>query len=232
MRKIIVAVIAVLVSFTFASASELSTKTASQFVGSGGAVLVNSAVQQTNLFIPLANGFYADVWNSLSLDGDDKEIDWTAGWSGSVVALNMNIGASYFDCGELFHSTGDIINPYAETSKTFELFESQTLTPSVKIEAPILVGTNSVTGIFTHIGIKHAWQATDRLSVVQTAKIVHDSGAYGMDRGFIGSYTASIGVAATKSVTLNTSVAVSTPLGSIHDRSTEVTPSVEIAMKF
>lgn len=217
---------------TNAVAGELSTKTATQYVGNNGSVIVNKAVQQTNLFIPLSGGFYADIWNSLAINGDEKEIDWTAGWSGAVAALNVNLGVSYFDCGQLFASKDDIVNPYFEISKSFKLSDNQSLTPSVKIESPILNDNFSLAGTFTHIGVKHVWQATERLSVVQNVRIMHDDGAYGMDSGLVGKYSFSLGVITTKSITINASIDISKPFGSINDRKTEVTPSIGMAIVF
>ncbi len=232
MQNLLIVTVLVVLSVGNAAAAELSTKMASQYVGTGGGVLVNKAVQQTNLFIPLSGGFYADIWNSLAVEGDEKEIDWTAGWSGSLATLSVDLGVSYYDCGQLFASQDDIVNPYFEISKLFKLSASQSLTPSVRIESPILVADWSLAGTFTHVGVKHVWQATERLSLAQTVKVVHDNGAYDMDSGFIGKYSASLNVAATKSITLNASVDISKPFGSINDRELEVTPNIGVVIRF
>lgn len=232
MSKIILTVIIIFVSTITANAAELSIKTATQYIGNNGSAVVKHAVQQTNIFIPLPGGFYADIWNSLATEGSEKEIDWTAGWTGSIANLDLNIGVSYYDFDALFFSKGDVLNPCIEISKAFKISESQTVTPSLKFETPILVNDGSIAGVFTHVGVKHVWQASDQFSVTQNVKIMYDNGVYGMDDGFVGKYSMSLGMTVTKSITLNALMDISKPFGSIHDRKIEITPGVGVTIKF
>jgi hypothetical protein len=174
-----------------------------------------------------------EIWNNTPWNGrgTSLEIDYTADWSGNVAGLTANVGVSYYDCSKLMDAKGDVLNPYVSIGKEFKVAEKHTLTPSVKIEVPVLIDDWSVTGTFTHVGISHAWNISDRIAATQNLRILYDSGCYGMEKGFVGKYDVTLSVEIVKNLHTNASVSIVKPL-TVSDRHGTVTPSVGVTMNF
>lgn len=241
MRKIAIAVMILIVTISIANAEisgNISTKLVSRYIANNGFVLHNKATQQTDLFILMPQGFYADLWISLPWDGKEnlgKEADMTIGWNGAIGSTGVvaDLGISYFNYISLSRSDDDMINPYAKISKDFTIAENQILSPYVKIETPFPARDRSLKGgIYTNFGIKHTWKIAKKISFSQDICAVYDNGAYELENGWIGKYNATASVQLGKGYSLDLSLSVFTPLTTFSDRKTEKVPSIGLIYSF
>ncbi len=175
-----------------------STKVLNQYVGDTGVVAYNRPVSQNDLTIThIPSGIYLDIWQSISLNHVGRstnlgnEIEYFLGWSGDIAGIEMDAGVAYFDLITLFKMPeGDVIQPYIELNKKFDVTERHTLTPYVRAEYGIPAKGNAkeFKGLYVYSGLKHGWQVSKDVSVNQKAAIIFDDGAYGADRAWVGAY--------------------------------------------
>ncbi len=202
-----------------------TSKLLSRYVGNNGAVLYNKPVVQTDVFVLLPRGFYADLWWSTGLDstfsndGGD-EIDWNVGWSGQIGAgVVFDVGVSFLDLAELFRGRGpipDFVQPYTGIEKTFTPSESHSLTPYLRIEFLLPVRDDVRKGMYVHLGLKHTWKATEFLVLNQKAFVLYDTGVAGFDPALIGQYQTSFDWSLSKRWTLSAPIfKFSIPLSSV-----------------
>lgn len=221
----------------------LSSKVYSQYlIADTGHIGHDKPVIQTDLFISLPKGFYFDLWHSAGLDGTGlssdygDEIDYTVGWNGKLGEINLDLGVSYFDLVDLFKLPhGDLIRPYLELNKGFDITESHRLTPYVYLGFPYSAkGDEFGHGFFVRSGIKHAWQITPELTLNQKTNLFFDNGACGFDSGILGEYRCDIGWQISKSTTIDLiSLKFVTPFTSLSDsRETEIVYGVGITHRF
>ncbi|MBZ9577712.1 hypothetical protein KJA13_01600 [Patescibacteria group bacterium] len=221
----------------------LSSKIYSKYLNEGGGnILHDKPVIQTDLFASLPKGFYLGIWHSAGLDGtglssdNGDEIDYIVGWSGKVGKVNLDIGAYYFDLVDIFKSPhGDIIEPYFEISKGFDISDKHCLTPYVWFGFPYSAkGDEFGHGFYVRPGVKHAWQITPKLTLNQKANLFFDDGACGFDSGLFGEYRCSFSWQISKSTTIDLiSVKGITPFTSLSDnRKTEIVYGAGITYRF
>lgn len=175
-----------------------STKVVNQYVGDTGVVAYNRSVSQNDLTIThVPSGIYLDIWQSISLSHSGRstnygnEIEYYLGWSGEIAGIGVDAGVAYFDLITLFEiPEGDVIQPYIELNKKFDVAERHTLTPYVRAEYGIPAKGNAkeIKGLYVYTGLKHGWQISKDVSVIQKATIIFDDGAYGADRTWVGAY--------------------------------------------
>jgi hypothetical protein len=249
MKKMLFVVVAALVCFVgSAQAADentvvvFSSKVLSQYVGDTGAVFYHKPVAQSELTIAVGKGFYANIWTSVSLEDAGRnsnygnEVDWTAGWSGETVGLTVDTGVSYFDLLPLFAGhEGDVVQPYCELSKEFVVAEGHTLTPSVKAEYGIAAQGNAVEskGFHSHVALKYGWQATEKAALSQKVVASFDDAAYGLERGWVGSYEAEASYALASWASIKASGKIITPLSDVQDgRRTEVIGGAGFALSY
>lgn len=171
----------------------------------------NHPVVETNLFIPIADGFYIDFWLSEGLRRDAKrcvaeELDYIAGWSGEKFDLIFDAGIGYFNLCRLDRMSGDIIQPYFEIGKRYRLSEDHTITPYLRSEIliPIKWAVEAKTGALISSGIKHQWQLAERLTLEQKISFAYDTGSMvRSDHGFLADYNAVLGWKITDKITLD-----------------------------
>jgi len=207
-----------------------STRTLTKYAAINGFMLHDGTVQQTDFFAQHVSGVYADTWVSLPWNGKNnmgKEIDWTIGWSGSVFGsgLTADIGISYFDYINLFESASDVINPYAKISYDIALNKEHSLTPYIKIEDPLPI-KDGINGMYLTAGIKHTWTMSEKISFTQDLYALRDSGAYGLEKGFIAKYNLCISLKVAPSASIDTSLSVFAPLSRFTDRKNEFIPGM------
>ncbi|KPJ55272.1 hypothetical protein AMJ47_00100 [Parcubacteria bacterium DG_72] len=190
----------------------LSSKIWSKYLNEGGGnILHDKPVIQSDIFVSFPRGFYFSVWHSAGLDGTGlssdagDEIDYIVGWNGEVKGLNLDFGILYFDLVDLFRSPqGDIIQPYLELSKDFNVFGNQKLAPYVWFGFPYSAkGDEFGHGFYTRLGVKHVWQIGPKFIFSQKANLFFDDGACGFDSGLFGEYRCSLSWQISKSTTID-----------------------------
>lgn len=237
MKKMIIAVVVLVVMMAAAASAEVSgsvsTKMLTEYVSPVGFVFYDKPVQQSELFVALPAGFYADLWVSMPLDGRNnfgKEVDYTLGWSGEFAGtgLWLNAGVSYYDCINLFTSKGDVINPYAKLSKTVVIDEKQSITPFVKIELPFAVHNDFQIGSRAYLGASHSWKVAERAVFLTDVYVVRDG-----SKGFVGSLTETVSWKIAEKITAGASLTVLQPISSFSDgRKTQVVPAIGLTLNF
>lgn len=178
-----------------------SSRVVSQYVGSSGCVASEKPVVQSEatFWFPrikcIPGRAYLDIWHSAGFDSDlssdyADEIDYTVGWFAEVEKVGIDIGVSYFDSFELFNGRkGDLIRPYFEINRKFDLTEEHSVTPFFKTDFLIsAMGYDVAHGVRSRLGVKHAWQINPQFSFNQKACFVFDDGACGLDSGVLGEY--------------------------------------------
>lgn len=153
-----------------------SSKYFSKYVGDTGVVLYDRPVIQNELNISLPNGFYANLWYSMSLanaglnTNDGNEFDPTLGWCGEVAGITLDAGLSYFDLRPMgTFGRGDVWQSYAEVSKEFSLHEAHDLAPYSRVEYGIPAHGNAREdkGLHVHSGLRHTWRMAGALGLKQ-----------------------------------------------------------------
>lgn len=219
-----------------------SSEVFSRYVGDTGMVYYNNPVIQNELTIEHASGLYFDLWVSTSLKDAGKstnygnEINYTLGWSKEVSSVTIDAGITYFDIITLLEMPeGDIVQPFVEIGKSFEVAEGQTLTPSIKAEYGIPARGNDVVskGLHVHSALAHSWEVSEKFSLINKATLSYDDGAYGADRALIGAYNVSPSYKVASWLSLDGSVELIGPLTHVDDgREAEFVLSVGLTTGF
>lgn len=190
----------------------LSIQVKDKYLLGKGIVAHNKSVIQTDLYIPLDKGLYLDFWWSSGfnkkLDGGfDDEIDETIGWSGEVKNLDVDLGIAHFNLFRIDRLDGDVVQPYFEIGKNFKVNDRHALTPYFRTEIYFPVGWKGVDakrGAHIFGGIKHYWQALERLTISQKLAAVYDTGTFvNFDHGFLGDYSVGLGWKITDKITID-----------------------------
>jgi len=221
----------------------VSSKVYSKYLGSHtGSICDDDPSLQNDLFVSLPKGFYLEIWHSVGLDGTGlssdygDELDYIIGWKGEVKEINLDLGAVYIDCVDLFKSPqGDLIIPYLEVNKEFDISENHRLTPYVCFEFPYSAkGDEFGHGLWTYFGTKHAWQITPKFAFSQKVNLFFDDGACGNDSGLLGQYRCDLSWQISKSTTIDLiSIKAITPFTSLSDnRKTEIVYGAGITYRF
>lgn len=233
MRKIwVVLVLVASLMPASALADSLSVNVKDKYVIGKGINVYDGPVVQTDLFVNLPHGLYADIWWSVSADNSDvngdfgDEVDYTLGWSGEAYGLTLDANFSYFDLVKLFSTNGgDALNPNIDVSKSFSV-GNHTLTPYVRTEiyVPIEWSADAKSGVHLFWGVKHQWRLTDRIAVNQKLAAFYDTGTFvASDSGILGHYDIGIGWKVRDNFTINApTLKVIFPISSLNDgRTTE-----------
>jgi len=176
----------------------ISSMVFSKCVDDAGVVAHNKPVVQSDLTIThLRSGVYVDIWHSMSLtqggisNNYGNEIDYSIGWSGDFAGIGIDAGVTYIDVIDLFTMpVGDVIQPYVELSRKFEVNDRNMITPFIKTEygTPAKGNARELKGLHIHSGLKHNWNVKKRLTVTQQFVLTFDDGAFGANRAWIGAY--------------------------------------------
>jgi hypothetical protein len=163
--------------------------------------VVQSSITLTAGEDSIVKGLYLEIWHSagtgnLNLTSDyADEIDSSVGWSGEIAkAFDIDIGVTHINIVKFDKSDGDILQPYAEVSKTFDFTDDAEGLPPCnagltrelrvfarhEISLPVngnVDGTSS--GQSTSLGLEFTFGITPELSIIQTGSLSRDDGIYG-----------------------------------------------------
>lgn len=157
------------------------------------------------------------------------------GWREKLEEINLDIGIAYIDCIDLFESPrGDLILPYLEINKEFDVSEKHRLTPYMGFEFPFSAKGNEFGhGFFARFGVKHAWQINPKLVFNQKINLFFDDGALD-DSGILGQYRCDLNWQISKSTTIDLiSIKAIDPLTSLSDgRKTEMVYGTGMTYRF
>ena len=220
----------------------VETTTWSRYLTNNGILAHHKAVQQTDLYLALPKGFFLDAWWSSGFDkkfsGDfGDEVDWTAGWTGTIGGFGIDAGVSYFDLikiGSTSGGIGDIVQPYVKIWRPFDLNADNQLRPFAKLEYQIPTRAGVDGGSLIHLGIQHDWNINHAWTLKHEAYALHDSGVTGLDDGIIGNYKAGLRWDINKNTYVSVpKLHITTPLTPVDDgRTTEATIGVSIGFNF
>jgi uncharacterized protein (TIGR02001 family) len=165
----------------------LSSVVANKYLNQLGFELYDKPVVQSDLFISHRSGFYIDLWHSTGFDtrlnnnlGD--EIDYGAGWNGTLGKYFLHIGMNYFDEPNLFtFGRGDIIYTHVRIGR-----EVGFVTLTVGYENfSTFPGTDFEGGnLFSLTANKDVSWWNNRLTTSASVAGVYDDGCCGLDDGF------------------------------------------------
>lgn len=219
----------------------LSTKVWSEYLFTNGAIFHDKPVVQTDLFVGLPKGFYADLWWSAGLDGTDAssdfgdEIDYTLGWAGSLGKLDVDLGITYIDLFELFDSgeDGDVLQPYIELGQTLKLGEKHEFTLYTVFQWHQPLKDSMSNGGYLISGAKDLWQISPKVSVSSEVSVLYDSGAYNYDDGLVGFANFEMSWQITKSFSMQLpSIKVAEPISTSDERKTQIVSGLGFSINF
>src|SRR3989344_449597 len=173
----------------------LSTEIWSKYVGGPhGAVPYKHPVLETNIAASWNNCLFVNLWFSKALGSGSargnggNEVDYTVGCAGPLGnGFGGMVSFNYYDLSaptSFTSSRGDFVQIVAELNYTLT-FHEHTLVPHVRVEPSWVVGGIARDGVYYYVGVRHQWQITDYLSVVDAFRLVYDpSGVYNLDPGW------------------------------------------------
>jgi hypothetical protein len=179
----------------------LTTMAASKYLFVGnGSVIYDKPVVTTEIEVTLPANFYAGVWLSSGFDarwnnnlGD--EIDYNAGWAGSLGPIDIDIGMSYYDSARVFtFGADDCFNGHLSVSHTFEI-KTFEITPFIGWNNYVTTRTTEYNGgnVFDlGLGVSKGL-FSDKLTLSGDVRMMYDTGTFGADNGILfgGSFDAS-----------------------------------------
>ena len=192
----------------------------SQYITENGVVLHDRPVFQADAFWSLSHGGYVDLWASRSVDGRNSELDYTVGWSSKFA----DVSVAYFDLEPLWRP-----NDIVQTKVQF-MFPK-------KVGAHELVGYVALnhmrprddpsknSGDFVRVGLSDTWVLNSGTTIRQHAWLLHDSGVFQGEEGFLARYEAGVRFRR-GSYTLEPFIRLSVPF--VSDRHTEVVAAVRL----
>lgn len=246
MKKIMVALLALaafcgMISSASAAETELSARFVSQYLGESGWVYTNHAGMEYDATIFFENGISLGAWvfsnsqESLK-EGEANEVDLNLIWLKDVYdGIMMDVGVSYYNYVGFGDSEGDSWCFHVGASKTFELTETQQLTPSIKFEGymPVKGDSSEEHGADMIIKIEHSWDVGENVSLYHAPGLFFDDGQFGGDDGVLGSWEVGVSYAFSANFSADASWKIATPLSGMDDgRGTESVLSAGLTYAF
>lgn len=214
----------------------------SQYVRSDGGVAHRHPVLQTDLYFSLPRGFYFDVWHSAGMEDANlssdfaDEIDYTAGWSGRLRGLRLDMGFGYYDVHKLLDSPrGDVMELFVNVSRQLDVSMAHNLTPWLKLQRPMPArGDRPNGGTMISAGMDDSWRVRNYLTINHGAGLLYGDGTFDMDQAVIGKYHTELVWSVSKNVAVKLPMLkISSPLTSVSDnRETEVVVGGGFAVHF
>lgn len=246
MKKIAV-VIAITLALCFAHAADaqnltLTSKMFSRYLGQNGGIFYDTPVVQTDLWAGWSNGVYADIWWSCAANGGGfhttfaNEIDYNVGIVKPLGAYNVDVGILYIDVVPLGTVFNDVWSPYAEIGRSFTL-GTVAVAPYLRLE-----GYHNVDGSKTNFqpgwtqwgyaGARWRWSITPAIELSANARIFHDSGGFGKNKGWLGQAFVTTKAKMSARTAILTDIKFSTPIDVTDDRTTEFIVGAGLSYSF
>jgi hypothetical protein len=198
---------------------DISTRTKSQYLGSFVAdIFYDGWVQQTSMTLSfpgvknsVVKGLSLNVWNSAAPNnrpfgsGFASELDLSAGWSGKIRGINLNVGVTYLDVYPLVMlPRGDVVNASITLSKTMKAGKQLTVEPYLfNVVAGPVRGKVPNGGWIMQAGATLKWKPKRWLTFTTNPHAIHDSGAFGEKEGYLFGGNVDAGVKISKHITLH-----------------------------
>lgn len=209
----------------------------SKYIFSIGTVGSDKPVIQTDWFVTLPKGFYADLWTSNGFDGDwsggfDDEIDYTVGWTTTAFTVDLDIALTYWQLFDLGEGDGDALVPSVKLSRSFKLSEAHSITPYTKFETLFIHNDSASNGWTVYAGVTHEWTISDRWSLSQELSAAYDDGVFRGEAGAIGRYAAKLSYQCSEQLSVGLGLKLFVPIADFNDRETEIVFGLTASFKF
>ena len=201
MKKLItvlVAVVGLSASVVSISAAEItgsfSVDYFNKYVDRNGLKLYGAPVFQPSLTLNLPKNTYFDLWGSYGPAGpsDDfgNELDVTVGRTGEFKGLTLDYGLTYYTIAPLDQQKDDVFLPFVEAGKTLSLDSLGEQEVSLYLRFEVVIPNTIYTGgTRVYLGGRMRNQTPlPRLSLNHDLSVMHDSGGFGVNRGFVVNY--------------------------------------------
>ena len=136
-----------------AISATFSTDVWSDYVVTDCSLVHEGAVIQNDLYAILPNGFYIDLWWSVSPDGSinnngGDEVDYTLGWIRTWKEITADVSVGYFDFVDLGTTkNGDILSPSLKlTIQKYAVGNQLRITPFVDFNGLVVINTDGKDG--------------------------------------------------------------------------------------
>ncbi len=177
-----------LVAPAFAGTAVLSTTVGNHYMAANGNIPYNKPVMQSNLFIGLGQGFYANFWNSDSFEewntNSGSELDYSLGWGGKLLdsKFSASLDLSYYDLAKVGDfGAGNVFSPTVKLSRDFE-YVVATLSYQ---RFDTSTGSSFVGGNMYGFGLSKsiAAEGAKYVSMSSYLEITYDGGVFGNSSG-------------------------------------------------
>jgi hypothetical protein len=174
MRKSVLAVAVALSILTpvsaFAADNTISFDALSKYAADPGIVLIDSSVEQVNLFTSYGNGFYTNLWAITEKRDQFEEVDYTVGAFGQNGKLSWDVSLSYWYLTKLVGPGFNIVVPALNVS--YALSDSLSVIGMVR---HMTVQDSSMSGVQEYVGLSKSFTLNDRLSLSTQAYVGYDT---------------------------------------------------------
>lgn len=216
---------------------KVGTKYTSVYVGTNEAVFDSTGALQTSIIV--SKGFlYAGIWFAQDFDriaDFGNEVDYILGVEHSFRGCSFDVSVTYIDAFKLFAlPDGDVIFTAVSISRDFSLGKSgQVIRPFVECKLPIPArGKTPEGGILTYAGMAHSLKLPAEITLVHSARVLYDSGAFGFSHGWLGRYELGLSRKISGNLLISTFTRIGGPLQKKDSRTREVVSRIGISWSF
>lgn len=148
-----------------------------KYVVGSGLVLVDSPIEQLNVFKEMGDGWYINFWSAINNhDRRVEEIDYSIGYYHSFGRTSVDMSLNYWDLYSLGSSEFDALVPSFEVKH--ELTENSDL--HLYVQPTIVANTAGMSGVQSYVGVTHRTTVRPNTVLSTTFNIGYDS-TYGAD---------------------------------------------------
>jgi hypothetical protein len=171
-----------------------STTTMSNYVGLDGGLFFPGVDQWTTITAKLPHGIYLSFFDAEPITQRGLrpnygwEMDGIIGWSGEHAGYSFDFNGTYLNAFPLRQiPRGDVVQFSEKVGRKFAVGKRSDITPYVWLRQAIPVrGPTPVGGWFIHGGGTISQKFGNNIVGSVSTEVVHDSGAFGFDPGYIG----------------------------------------------
>lgn len=195
----------------FAQEVTLTSNIRPMYLGVNGARFHEGAVTQSDVYVGLKNGYYADAWWSTGFDSKlnfGKEVDLTFGRMLKFGKVALATDANYF-----IVQGKDVIDLNADVTYRYAFARLEAYTPSQR--------GGPGKGLMMSVGMRAIdeplFETIERVRVSASQWVRRDTGCFGFDSAWLYQGNMGVGFVVTPSTTLRVGTRWSIPLNSPHD---------------